>query len=487
MTARSMTLTVAVVLVCQVSTAQAQRRRTLPRGPQTNPVHEQIKNQADQAYQQGNHQQVVALATQVLQEDPNDAVARYLRGSAKVELGRAQSNVQFVRDGIEDAREAIRISNNDNPDFYLPYLYGMTNLARLENKPEHAQVAVQVADQMLQQRPNLEPQQRANIYYQRGQANIAQRAFEQAANDFNESLKNVPAHFGSLVGKAEALGLAGKHTEALAAYDACIRAFQSMPLPYHNKAVYLQQRGDSDAAIAEFSRALEIDPNYFFSYTSRGIAQLDAGNAAAAEQDLTASLRLNPAQPIAQSARGDARIDQGKLEGGVQDHREAAELDPNNPVTHAKLGFACFFNGDLLEAVDAFDQALKLDRNAQHLNPWRAWSLILLDQEDVALKNYEKIFTGNIDDRTWPEHLTVYLFGRETQQELLAAISKDDQALADAQECEAWFFIASKQAREGEVDQATQNFQKAVAKNARQLAAYRGAKLILTELVARTP
>ena len=118
-----------------------------PRDPNLNPAHDQARNDADQAHRRGDHKKAIEFATGVLVENPNDHVAYYLRASARVELGIANRDAALVRLGIADTREAIRLKPADNLNYFLPYLYGMTNLASLENKKAHAEVAVKIADQ----------------------------------------------------------------------------------------------------------------------------------------------------------------------------------------------------------------------------------------------------------------------------------------------------------------------------------------------------
>ncbi|MFG0240157.1 MAG: hypothetical protein ACF8CY_03750, partial [Gimesia chilikensis] len=78
----------------------------------TNDPFAQLKMQADQAQQQGDYNKSVQLASQVLQQKPDDHVAYYLRASARVESGREQGNTQTIREGVSDARESNRYSQN---------------------------------------------------------------------------------------------------------------------------------------------------------------------------------------------------------------------------------------------------------------------------------------------------------------------------------------------------------------------------------------
>ena len=67
------------------------------------------------AYQAGDLPKTIELMDSVLRENPRDSIAYYLRGSARVDLGAHTMDTKFVRDGVADAREAIRFDTS-----YLP-------------------------------------------------------------------------------------------------------------------------------------------------------------------------------------------------------------------------------------------------------------------------------------------------------------------------------------------------------------------------------
>src|SRR5580698_9307238 len=121
--------------LAQSQTAEAQLLPFLRRSEQmerdTNPQHEQKKTQAQSAYQSGDFPKTIELMDSVLRENPRDSVAYYLRGSARVDLGARTADSKLVRDGVADAREAIRYDTQRTSLYYLPYLFGMKSLATL--------------------------------------------------------------------------------------------------------------------------------------------------------------------------------------------------------------------------------------------------------------------------------------------------------------------------------------------------------------------
>jgi tetratricopeptide (TPR) repeat protein len=471
-------LTLALALAA-AGELQAQGRRRPAAQPQTNAEHERLKTEADQAYQRGEYERTVDLSSQVLQQNPADDVSLYLRGSARVEIGLRQNDAKLVRDGVADAREAIRVGGStEKINYYLPYLYGMTRLSAIEGRRDHAQVALTVADQVLNL-PSLKDEDKANILYQRGAANMQLQQFADAAADFEKALQASSEHLGALMGAADAYAAAGRSQQALQMYDRAVRANSDNPLVYNNRGMYLQRQQRWQDAIADFTRALELDPRYFYALTNRGFALLESGNAQAAETDFTASLRANPDQPTVYSLRGAARLAQGRIQEALQDYSRVLEQTPGNAVAMADIGFARFFSGDYSGALQSFEQAMRQDASLRYLAPWRFLAMELTGRGDAARQQFAEQIDRAPAQRDWTDSLVAYLAGSLSADELLRQAQAADRQMQSAQSCEAHFFIAQRELQAGNAQAAREHLQKAVQTRATHLSAYRGAQLAL--------
>lgn len=446
-----------------------------------NPAHERAKMEAERSYQQGNYQRTIDLTATVIAENPKDHVAHYLRGSAKVELGLRNGDADLLREGIADARQAIALGGTTYPLYYLPYLYGMTSLSRLEERPEHAQVAVDVAGQVLK-KASVKSSEKANLHYQRALAYQALNKLDEAIADFTEAIRISPSHLGAYVAAADAYAAAGETEKALEFYGKAVRAFPSNPLVYNNRGMYLQQLGRLEAAITDFTRALEIDKDYLYALTNRGYALMQSGRPAQAEADFSASLKVNPNQPAVFGMRGTAKLMRGDLEGALADHRRAVQLDPNNPNAHADLGFTFFFAERYETALKAFERAATLNEQMRFLEPWRYWSMVMIDKAAAAENQIAEVLKKTGEKRDWVDHLLAWLTGASEEKDLLEAVAKKDEEVRKAQLCEAHFFIALKHRKAGRTKLARQHFQQALETGANHLSAYRGSEVALRKL-----
>jgi tetratricopeptide (TPR) repeat protein len=470
------------LLLGSVGRLEAQSRlfgnRRNSQNQRVNSAHERAKMAAEQAYDRGEYQRSIDLASSVLRQNPRDDVAYYLRAAARVELGLVQNNPQLIRSGVTDARESIRFDRKNTVMYYLPYLYGMTNLATVENRKQHAEITVKVAGQILASR-TLKPDDKANLLYQRATASIFLQSFDKAARDYEAAIKLQRNHLGAYLGLADAYSQAGETSKALEAYGRTVETFPSTPLVYNNRGMYLQQLEKHQEAITDFTRAIELEPDYFYAYTNRGYTLLQSGDAVAAEIDFSKSLRINSNQSSAYSLRSSSRLLQGKMKEALSDQSQAVRLTPRDPAVHADLGFVSFFTGNYNAAELSFAQALKLNPKMRLLKPWYYLTREFNGQASAAKEEFSPALNSDALSRDWTDHVMAYLLGSIPDAELLKAVSKQPPEINAAQLCEAHYFIGLRKHRAGSAENARQHFQKAVQTKATYLPAYRGAHVAL--------
>ena len=63
---------------------------------------------------------------------------------------------------------------------------------------------------------------------------------------------------------------------------------------YNNRGLAQKGKGDLDGAIADYTKAIEIDPRNAEAYKNRGLALLTKGRDQEAEQDFKKAIELDP-------------------------------------------------------------------------------------------------------------------------------------------------------------------------------------------------
>ena len=83
---------------------------------------------------------------------------------------------------------------------------------------------------------------------------------------------------------------------------------------YYGRGLAKSTKGDQDGAIADFSRAIELNPKLAEAYLNRGLAKSTKGDQDGAIADESQAIELNPKLAEAYLNRGGAKQTKGDLE-----------------------------------------------------------------------------------------------------------------------------------------------------------------------------
>ena len=88
------------------------------------------------------------------------------------------------------------------------------------------------------------------------------------------------------------------------------------------------QSGDFEKAIADFDRAVQLDPNQAEVYNYRGVVKARKGDIEGAIADFDRAVQLNPKYPHAYLNRGIVRQTKNDFRGALSDFNRYSELGP---------------------------------------------------------------------------------------------------------------------------------------------------------------
>ena len=117
---------------------------------------------------------------------------------------------------------------------------------------------------------------------------------------------------------------------AIANYDRAIALEPDDADAYHNRGIAKDAQGDYAAAIADFNRAIALEPDDADAYHNRGIAKDAQGDYAAAIADFDRAIALEPDDADVYHNRGVAKAEQGDYAGAIADYDRVIALDPDN-------------------------------------------------------------------------------------------------------------------------------------------------------------
>ncbi len=128
-----------------------------------------------------------------------------------------------------------------------------------------------------------------------------------------------------------------------------------------NRGIEKGKQGDLDGAIADFNRAIELNPNDDAPYYNRAQAKRLKKDTAGAIADYTRAIDLGSTNPAAYNNRGNARAENKDLDGAIADYTRAIELKPDYARAYYNRAVTKEAKGDTTGAEADLKTAKKLD------------------------------------------------------------------------------------------------------------------------------
>ncbi len=149
--------------------------------------------------------------------------------------------------------------------------------------------------------------------------------------------------------------------EAIADFSKAIDLDPNNATPYNNRGSAYNNQNKLNEAIADFSKAIELDPKYAMPYHNRGAVYFKQKKLDQAIADLSKAIELDPKYAKAYHNRGTTYATQNNLDEAIADFSKAIELDPNNVMPYNNRGSAYDNQNKLNEAIADFSKAIDLD------------------------------------------------------------------------------------------------------------------------------
>jgi serine/threonine protein kinase/Flp pilus assembly protein TadD len=147
--------------------------------------------------------------------------------------------------------------------------------------------------------------------------------------------------------RSEALHLRGLASRRPGNYDAAIADFTRALELVPDQAAVLNDRGiahflkggagSNDAAIRDYDAAIRADPRHAEALNNRAWVALQTGRAAAALTDANRSIELMPANGYAYDTRGHIFEALGRRDDAIRDYERAIAIDPSQESSRAAL------------------------------------------------------------------------------------------------------------------------------------------------------
>ena len=188
-----------------------------------------------------------------------------------------------------------------------------------------------------------------------------------------------------------------------------------------NSCLVRYQQKDWDRAIADCSKAIELDPQARDSYLMRGMILRDIkGNLDGAIADFDKAIKVDPTFAMAYSSRAWVRYKRNDLDGAIADQSVVIEKDPSADSYHQR-GLFRLAKGDLDNAIGDFNVAVEKSPGLVYPYALRAKAKFIKRDFDGSIADFGMVI--KLDPKSSNAHL-----GRGLA---LLSIGKDMEAQKD--------------------------------------------------------
>jgi tetratricopeptide (TPR) repeat protein len=296
--------------------------------------------------------------------------------SGLIEEGDAKAAKGDWDNAIIDYTKAIALEEND------AVAYNDLGVARFSK--DDLDEAILDFNKAIELKPDF-----AGAYGSRGAAKMSKFDFDGAISDFNKAIalkpddnyfknelwfaKNESTNSKPVLylhrGKVKKLG--NNLDGAIADYSKAIELKPDFAEAYFSRGFAKKDKGDLDGAITDYTKAIELKPNYALAYNNRGWCEFLKNDFSGATNDATRAIQINTNNRSYYDTRGWARYEAGDVAGALQDCETAVGLSQIGTWQAVETqGLVNFINGDYGMAREQWENTFHHDPSKKYLLPF---------------------------------------------------------------------------------------------------------------------
>ncbi len=135
---------------------------------------------------------------------------------------------------------------------------------------------------------------------------------------------------------------------------------QNLAVAFTNRGLAYKRKDQADRALADFSEAIRLRPDFVNAFNNRGNVYYAKGQLDRAIKDFDEAIRLKPDLAEAFSNRGNVYRKKGQFDRAIKDYDKAIRLTPDDGRVFANRGLAYEKKGKPSRALRDFKKAYAL-------------------------------------------------------------------------------------------------------------------------------
>ena len=224
------------------------------------------------------------------------------------------------------------------------------------------------------------------------------------------------------LGQPSLIGMGAAFISSAAIHSLSAKAETNNANSFYKKGLKKYDQNDLKGALAEFTKAIKINPEYGDAYYNRGLVKKELLDIQGAIEDYTKAIKINPNDGRAYHDRAILKEGRRDFQGAIEDYKKAINIDPNDgrayynrAILYSSYNKAILKKGqkrDIKGAIKDYMKLIKINPNDVLAYYYRA--ILKEGQTDIkgAIGDYTKVIKIN------PEYGDAYYNRALLKQEL---------------------------------------------------------------------
>jgi protein O-mannosyl-transferase len=183
----------------------------------------------------------------------------------------------------------------------------------------------------------------------------------------------------------------GVYHDPVTLYTATLVKNPGCWMAHYNLGIALNDRGQTDEAMAHYRRAIELRPSYAEAHYNLGRLLAQNGQLDDAVTHYEKALEINPADAEAQNNLGVTLFARGRVDEAIAHYQGALKIRPDYAEASCNLANALLSKGDLDGAIAGYSACLALSPNQADVQYDLASALLRKGRTDEAIARYKKV------------------------------------------------------------------------------------------------
>ncbi len=268
---------------------------------------------------------IKAFDEAIKQNDPDNVyLAWYGKGLALGAFGKAQPAIEALQQAINTLPKG-----EDLKEFHSSILQQQSVVYRFLENYEQALTVINQAISLLPNNPN--------SYNEKWAVLSELKRYDEGLAAINQAINLAPRAVWYL-NRGNLYQDQQKYELALADWNKAIEINPNYAEAYLNRGNLYKNLQKYELALADYSKAIDINPNYAYAYYNRGNLYKNLQKYELALADYSKAIKINPNFAEAYNNRGNLYSNQQKYELALADYNKAIEINPNFAEAYANRG-----------------------------------------------------------------------------------------------------------------------------------------------------